>query len=269
MGPAVKVDIGGPRRGARDLARSGYQAARRERSEWRRSGGSSAEAAADREPASGLGRHGLRRGDAPDRADGDRGDAAAPADAQRRGALSRDQEPADAARARRDPFENLAPLFTGPTAIAFSQDPVAAAKAAVEYANRNNKLTIVGGGLQGQAARRGRRQGAGDAAVARRAARQDHRPAQRAGDQAGGAAADPGRPAGAGVGGIFGKERRGEARSRVAKGHASSNPERVRRREIATLAPKSRFGVGDKPFRAQSGVGKWLIWQSSSTICRR
>jgi large subunit ribosomal protein L10 len=47
-------------------------------------------------------------------------------------------------------FEGLAPLFTGPTAIAFSQDPVAAAKAAVAYANRNTKLTIVGGGLQGQ-----------------------------------------------------------------------------------------------------------------------
>ena len=48
------------------------------------------------------------------------------------------------------PFAGLAPLFTGPTAIAFSRDPVAAAKAAVEYANRNTKLTIVGGGLSGQ-----------------------------------------------------------------------------------------------------------------------
>jgi large subunit ribosomal protein L10 len=48
------------------------------------------------------------------------------------------------------PFAALAPLFSGPTAIAFSQDPVAAAKAAVEYANRNAKLTIVGGGLSGQ-----------------------------------------------------------------------------------------------------------------------
>lgn len=48
------------------------------------------------------------------------------------------------------PFAALAPLFTGPTAIAFSHDPVAAAKAAVEYANRNTKLTIVGGGLSGQ-----------------------------------------------------------------------------------------------------------------------
>ena len=48
------------------------------------------------------------------------------------------------------PFAELAPLFTGPTAIAFSQDPVAAAKAAVEYANRNTKLTVIGGGLSGQ-----------------------------------------------------------------------------------------------------------------------
>ena len=48
-------------------------------------------------------------------------------------------------------FASLAPLFTGPTAVAFSRDPVAAAKAAVNFANRNDKLTIVGGGLAGQA----------------------------------------------------------------------------------------------------------------------
>ncbi|MGH7098728.1 MAG: 50S ribosomal protein L10 [Stellaceae bacterium] len=48
------------------------------------------------------------------------------------------------------PFAPLAPLFTGPTAIAFSRDPVAAAKIAVEFANRNDKLTIVGGGLAGR-----------------------------------------------------------------------------------------------------------------------
>jgi large subunit ribosomal protein L10 len=48
------------------------------------------------------------------------------------------------------PFAGLSPLFTGPTAIAFSLDPVAAAKIAVEYANRNVKLTIIGGGLAGQ-----------------------------------------------------------------------------------------------------------------------
>ena len=48
------------------------------------------------------------------------------------------------------PFEPLAPLFTGPTAIAFSRDPVAAAKVVVEFANRNDKLTIIGGGLAGR-----------------------------------------------------------------------------------------------------------------------
>jgi large subunit ribosomal protein L10 len=44
-------------------------------------------------------------------------------------------------------FERLSPLFTGPTAIAYSRDPVAAAKVAVEYARKNEKLRIVGGGL--------------------------------------------------------------------------------------------------------------------------
>lgn len=48
------------------------------------------------------------------------------------------------------PFESLGALFTGPTAIAFSHDPVAAAKVVVEYANRNDKLTIIGGGLAGR-----------------------------------------------------------------------------------------------------------------------
>ena len=47
-------------------------------------------------------------------------------------------------------FEPLSPLFTGPTAIAFSRDPVAAAKVVVEFANRNDKLTIIGGGLAGR-----------------------------------------------------------------------------------------------------------------------
>jgi large subunit ribosomal protein L10 len=47
-------------------------------------------------------------------------------------------------------FEGLSPLFTGPTAIAFSRDPVAAAKVVVEFTNRNTKLTIVGGGLAGR-----------------------------------------------------------------------------------------------------------------------
>jgi large subunit ribosomal protein L10 len=41
-------------------------------------------------------------------------------------------------------------MFTGPTAIAYSADPIAAAKVAVTYANSNEKLKIVGGAMAGQ-----------------------------------------------------------------------------------------------------------------------
>ena len=44
-------------------------------------------------------------------------------------------------------FEALQSLFTGPTAIAVSEDPVAAAKVCVEFAKKNTKLTVVGGAL--------------------------------------------------------------------------------------------------------------------------
>ncbi len=44
-------------------------------------------------------------------------------------------------------YEALEPMFTGPTAVAFSADPVAAAKVCVEFAKKNEKLTIVGGAL--------------------------------------------------------------------------------------------------------------------------
>jgi large subunit ribosomal protein L10 len=44
-------------------------------------------------------------------------------------------------------FEPLSDLFTGPTAIAYSDDPIAAAKVAVKYADGNEKLEILGGGL--------------------------------------------------------------------------------------------------------------------------
>ena len=45
------------------------------------------------------------------------------------------------------PAEKLADLFQGPTAIAFSEDPVAAAKAVKEFAKGNEKLTILGGSM--------------------------------------------------------------------------------------------------------------------------
>ncbi|KAA5604286.1 50S ribosomal protein L10 [Roseospira marina] len=47
-------------------------------------------------------------------------------------------------------FEDLADLFTGPTAIATSADPVAAAKACAEFAKTNDKLVILGGSMQGR-----------------------------------------------------------------------------------------------------------------------
>ncbi|MFZ0693137.1 MAG: 50S ribosomal protein L10 [Alphaproteobacteria bacterium] len=45
------------------------------------------------------------------------------------------------------PYQELGPLFTGPTAVACSKDPVAAAKIAVKYADANDKFTILGGSL--------------------------------------------------------------------------------------------------------------------------
>jgi len=47
-------------------------------------------------------------------------------------------------------FEGLADMFTGPTAVATSSDPVAAAKACVEFAKTNDKLVILGGAMQGR-----------------------------------------------------------------------------------------------------------------------
>ncbi|WP_119462913.1 50S ribosomal protein L10 [Rhodospirillaceae bacterium SYSU D60014] len=47
-------------------------------------------------------------------------------------------------------FQGLSSLFTGPTAIAYSADPVAAAKVAVTFANANDKLTIIGGAMGAQ-----------------------------------------------------------------------------------------------------------------------
>ncbi|WP_114395892.1 50S ribosomal protein L10 [Oleisolibacter albus] len=47
-------------------------------------------------------------------------------------------------------FEGAESLFKGPTAIAYSVDPVAAAKVAIDYAKTNDKFQIVGGGLGAQ-----------------------------------------------------------------------------------------------------------------------
>ncbi len=44
-------------------------------------------------------------------------------------------------------YEGLSELFSGPTAIAFSADPVAPAKVASDFAKGNEKLVILGGGV--------------------------------------------------------------------------------------------------------------------------
>ena len=44
-------------------------------------------------------------------------------------------------------YEGMSDLFTGPTGIAASADPVAAAKVVVEFAKTNDKLEIVGGAM--------------------------------------------------------------------------------------------------------------------------
>ena len=49
------------------------------------------------------------------------------------------------------PYEGMADLFSGPTTVAYSDDPVSAAKVAVKYASDNDKYEVVGGGLDGKA----------------------------------------------------------------------------------------------------------------------
>jgi large subunit ribosomal protein L10 len=44
-------------------------------------------------------------------------------------------------------FAELADQFKGPTAIAYSEDPVAAAKVVVDFAKDNEKLVVIGGAL--------------------------------------------------------------------------------------------------------------------------
>jgi large subunit ribosomal protein L10 len=43
------------------------------------------------------------------------------------------------------PASGIADLFTGPTGIAYSQDPIAAVKVVVAYAKENEKFVVLGG----------------------------------------------------------------------------------------------------------------------------
>ena len=48
-------------------------------------------------------------------------------------------------------FDGIKPMLKGPTALAWSKDPVAAAKVAVEFAKTNEKFVVIGGALGTQA----------------------------------------------------------------------------------------------------------------------
>lgn len=47
-------------------------------------------------------------------------------------------------------FESVSSLLSGPTALAYSEDPIAAAKVIAKFAGSNEQLKIVGGYLNGQ-----------------------------------------------------------------------------------------------------------------------
>ena len=47
-------------------------------------------------------------------------------------------------------YSGLSDLLTGPTGLAYSTDPVAAAKAAVDFAKTTDRIEIVGGSMGGQ-----------------------------------------------------------------------------------------------------------------------
>jgi large subunit ribosomal protein L10 len=48
------------------------------------------------------------------------------------------------------PYEELSRFFIGPTALAYSKDPIAAAKVTVKYAESNSKISVVAGFLDGK-----------------------------------------------------------------------------------------------------------------------
>ena len=106
-------------------------------------------------------------------------------------------------------FEQLSSLFTGPTAIAYSRDPVAAAKVAVEFANKNDKLSIVGGSLGEQQLDVAGVEVARHNAIARSTSRQASRHAADPGDTDRQRLASAWRPGGEGAGRLCAQGRSG------------------------------------------------------------
>ena len=48
------------------------------------------------------------------------------------------------------PYESIADLFSGPTAIAYSSDPIAPAKVSVNFEKKLENFKIIGGGYEGK-----------------------------------------------------------------------------------------------------------------------
>ena len=157
-------------------------------------------------------------------------------------------------------FQGIAPLMKGPTALAWSTDPVAVAKTAVDYAKGNDRFVILGGALGDADAQPRRGPGAGRAALA--------------GDAAGaapGADPDPGHAhrrgaAGAGVATGTGVQRlRQEGRGR-GRGGRRRRPDQ----KTGTSSPL-RTGEGSckaqvKPLNRRS-TRTWPISRSWWTNC--
>ena len=66
--------------------------------------------------------------------------------------------------------ESICDLLKGQTCLAYSDDPISAARVSVKYAKENEKLVILGGAMGKTHAGQQGRQGAGRSAVAGRAA---------------------------------------------------------------------------------------------------
>ena len=67
-------------------------------------------------------------------------------------------------------YEDISDLFTGPTAMGTSADPVAAAKVLVNFAKENDKLTVIGGSLDGKVLDKAGVESSGEIAIAGRIA---------------------------------------------------------------------------------------------------
>ena len=48
---------------------------------------------------------------------------------------------------KESPIEGISDLFSGPTCIAYSDDPITAAKITVEFAKKNKQLVVLGGSM--------------------------------------------------------------------------------------------------------------------------